>query len=132
MGFDASNSAEKEWWAKAAPVKSKPATIEAAIVRTFMLRSSKSNRGETNAALRAIVLTEIYRQIFPADPAQLPAARPWLRVRARVVDRDLITQRVVVGACEALDERQLIGVRQAAVREPEIFVEARRPHDQRV
>src|SRR5688572_22529390 len=96
-GFAASNSAENEWCAYAAPVVSNAATIEAATVRTFIVRSSEAVCGAW-PPLRAVVLTEIYRQILTADPAQLPGARPRLRVGTGIVDRDFITQRVVVGA----------------------------------
>src|SRR5688572_11106395 len=127
-GFAASNSAENEWCANAAPVMSRPATIKAATVRTFIVQSSKTTRGNERPCgdygrLRPVVLTEINRQIFAADPAQIPGARPRLRVSAGVVNRDLVAQRVVVGTRETLDECELVRMRQAAVREPEVLVE---------
>src|SRR5436190_2705554 len=129
-GLSASNSAENEWCANAAPESSMHATNEAASVRTFIVRSSESIRRIVRG-LRPIVLTEIDGQ-FAFDPLELPAARPRLRVGAGVVDGYFVLERVVVGAREALDERELVRVRQPAVREPEVLVEAGRAHDERV
>src|SRR5258706_12514057 len=65
-------------------------------------------------------------------PAERPAGRPRPGIRAGVVHREVVLQRVVVGPRRLFNQLQLIGVRQAAVREPEIFVEAARVNRERV
>ena len=54
---------------------------------------------------------------------QVPGGGPRPRVRARIVDPDLVLQGVVVAASEALHEVQEVGVGQPAVGEPEIVDE---------
>src|SRR5690606_30244280 len=68
-----------------------------------------------------VVLAEIRRQILAPDPAQLPAALPRPRISARIVDRDLVPQRVEIRPREALDQAEPVRVRQAAAREPEVL-----------
>src|SRR5262245_15534862 len=104
-GFAASNSAENEWCASAAPDRSMPATSEAATMRTFILRSSNQLGSRSARCSCAIVLTEIDGHLA-LDPLELPTARPRFRIGTRIVDRDLIAQRVVVGAREALGQRR--------------------------
>src|SRR5262245_56339183 len=82
--------------------------------------------------LRPVVLTKVHRQLLAADPTQIPAHRPRFRVRARIVDRDLVVQRIEIRPREALRQAQQVRVRQPAVREPEILVESGRLDDERV
>src|SRR4030081_2321024 len=73
---------------------------------------------------RPVVLAQMPRHFFPCHPAKRQTARPRSRVRAGVLDRDIVLQSVEVRARESLDEPKLIGVRKTAVGEPEILVEA--------
>src|SRR3954447_20104856 len=67
------------------------------------------------ARLRAIVLTEEVRRLLAGHPLQIPAALPRPRVGAGIVDRRFVVQRAEVRTGEALDQVQLLGVRQAAI-----------------
>ena len=68
----------------------------------------------------------------PYFPAQVELARPRGGVGARIVHRDFVGDRRLVGAGELLDRVHLAGVRQAAPIEPEALVVAGRVHDERI
>src|SRR6185369_4191262 len=70
----------------------------------------------------SIVLAVESWQIF-GDPLKSPTSRPRFRVCARIVDRDLVLQRVEIRASKALNQVKLFGVRQSAVTEPEFLIE---------
>src|SRR5256885_16874428 len=65
-------------------------------------------------------------------PSQRPARRPRARVRAGIVYRQIVLERIEVRTREFLNQLQLISMRQPAVGEPEILVEPARVDDQRV
>src|SRR5688572_10143766 len=71
-------------------------------------------------------------QLLPGDPAQLPTAGPGPRERARILDGDLVLERVEVRPRKPLDQLQLVRVRNPAVGEPEVLVETPRVHDERI
>src|SRR5205085_2673784 len=80
---------------------------------------------------RPVVLAIRDRQILARHPLQRPARRPRARVRAGIIDRNVVLQRIEVGARESFDQVKLLGVGKAAVAEPEFLIEARRIDDER-
>src|SRR5262245_39434255 len=77
-----------------------------------------------------VVMAEVFmdfaaRRIVVIDglPWNQPSSRPWTRIRAFVVDRRFIFQRVVVHACESFGEMEKTRMRQAAANHPEPFTE---------
>src|SRR5262249_33536924 len=80
----------------------------------------------------SIVLAEVFRHVLAGHPAQRPPRGPLARVGARILDCDIVTQRVEIRARQPLDEVKLAGVRQAAVAEPEPLVEVLRVEHERV
>src|SRR5688572_22286844 len=65
----------------------------------------------------------MHRQFCSTHPAERPAARPGSRICAGVLYRYFVSQRVEIHPREPLDQPKLIGVRQPAIGEPEVFVE---------
>src|SRR5215831_7879432 len=65
-------------------------------------------------------------------PAEGPAGRPRTRISAGIVHREVVLQRVVIGPRDLLDQLQLIGVWQTAIREPEVLIETARVGHERV
>src|SRR5690606_36499833 len=70
------------------------------------------------------LLADVFEELRAFVPLQLKARRPRRRVGTRVVDRDLVIDERGVDACEALDDVELLRMRQAASIHPEAFVEA--------
>src|SRR6185503_2955294 len=130
IGLLASNSAANEWCACTAPAVS----INAARMppnRYLLIFTPSTPQGADPALLYfrtyslcermprklwPIVLAEINRQLLAAHPPKRPGGLPVPRVGRWIAHRHLVFQRVEIGPGEALDQTQLIGVRQAAVR----------------
>src|SRR5690606_12021501 len=91
----------------------------------------KARRRSVAATPSAHVFAELFLDVA-FDPLERPFGGPRPSVRARVVDRDFVPQRIEVGAREALREPERLGVRQSAVRKPEAGIEAARFDDERV
>src|SRR6185503_16234617 len=81
---------------------------------------------------KVVVLTDVFEEFLFRIPAKEKAPGPCGGVGARIVDRYLILDGLGIGACEALDHVELIGMRHAQPVEPEVFVEAPRIDNQRV
>src|SRR6476620_3738164 len=74
---------------------------------------------------RSVVLAVVSGHVLTRHPAHCPARRPLPCISTQIVDRDLVLERVEIGPREFLNQSKLVGVRQAAVGEPEILVESR-------
>ena len=83
--------------------------------------------------IEVVVGTEILddRLVGPRD---VPARRPWPRIRLRIVDRDLVAQCVEGRTRDALDQMQRIGMHHAGrpARKPESLVESNGIDDERI
>src|SRR5690606_24901026 len=79
-----------------------------------------------------VVVTEVLDDVLVGYPLLRPRRGPRARVRPRVVDRDLVSERVDVRARDALDQMQRLGVRIAFTVQPEPLVEADRVDHERV
>src|SRR5581483_2322590 len=65
-------------------------------------------------------------------PTQRPTGRrPRPRVRTRILYGQIVLERIEIRTRDLLDQFQLIGVRQAAISEPEILVKSPRINDKR-
>src|SRR5688572_21524147 len=66
-----------------------------------------------------VVLTYVLEQFESRTAPKEDAARPCRRVRAGIVDRHFILQRVEIGAREAFDQVELLSMRTALPVHPE-------------
>src|SRR5688572_19886602 len=97
-------------------------TAHSSTDRTQIRRNALADMLVPREGLRSIVLAVVGRQII-GHPLKGPRGLPRPRIGARVVDRDLVSQRVVITAGEALDEVQQVGMWQPATGEPELVDE---------
>src|SRR5580765_5460071 len=72
----------------------------------------------------------MHGELFAGYPAKGPAGRPGFRKCTRIVDRQIVFQRVEIRAREALGQLELLRMGNTAVGEPEVLVEARGADDE--
>src|SRR6185437_1835034 len=80
-------------------------------------------RADHARRVAVVFLTEIVEGLVTRGPAQVPASRPGLRVRARIIDRRFVLELIEIRTRDVLDEMCLRGVRDSLAREPEALVE---------
>src|SRR5215510_13974221 len=83
-----------------------------------------------SSCLRSIVLTIVRREFFSCNPLHSPVGGPGLCVCARIVDCDVVLQRIKVRTRDALDEMEFPGVWKSSIREPEFLIKVFRVDDQ--
>src|SRR5688572_28842991 len=88
--------------------------------------------GEQAAHPGAVLLTDVLLNLAFLVPDDVEANGPWFGVRAGIVDRRFVTQRVKVLPCVSLDQVQLIGMGVAGHVDPAAFVETDDIDDERV
>ena len=74
----------------------------------------------------------VFERFLARREAHLEAAAPRPRIRAWIVDRNLVLDRVEVSPSELLDQMKLVGVRRAGLIHPGALVESHRIDDERV
>ena len=79
-----------------------------------------------------VLVADVLEQIGTVLIRAVPDHREGPRVRAWIVDGDLVVEMIEVRPAEALDDVQLLGVRMSCEIEPEAIVEAHLVHDERV
>ena len=79
-----------------------------------------------------VVLTDEFKALHPGLPGHVEAALPCRGIRAGIVNRDLVSDRVEVGAREPFDHVQLVGRRHSQVVDPHALVESDGVDHQRV
>src|SRR5262245_4516605 len=81
---------------------------------------------------KVVVLADVLEQLLSRIPEKEEPAGPWRRIRAGIIDRDLVLHGVGVGAREPFSQVQLFGGWKSVAVEPEILMEPYSVHDQRV
>src|SRR5690606_35293827 len=89
-------------------------------------------RADHALGVEVVFVAEVVERLVLGDPRDQPAAAPRIRVRARVVDRDLVDERVDIAPRDAPNRTELRRVRHAFAAQPELLVETDGVDDQRV
>src|SRR5262245_34261328 len=94
-GFCASNSVANAWCAHAGTApRSSAQAIKETTIRCIVC----------SPCLRSVVLTIVRREFFAFHPLHGPVGAPRFRIRARVVDGDVVLQRIKVWTRDMLDQ----------------------------
>jgi len=89
-------------------------------------------RADHQRAREIVFLADVFEQFHAGLHEQEKASGPRRGVGAGVVNRDLVFDRIRVGASETLDEMKLVGRGEAVAVEPEALVETDRVDDERI
>src|SRR6185437_6871500 len=89
-------------------------------------------RADHARRIAVVFLAEIVEGLVARGPAQVPASRPGLRVRAGIIERGFVLELIEIRARDVLDEMRLGGVGDPFAREPETLVEPNRVDHERV
>src|SRR5690606_14426879 len=137
MGFTASPSgARRPATGLSGRRAGRGAVIGAAAVSSWNDRARPVHLGPLAADHQLVsvvrLLANVLEKLRAFAPRELERAGPRSRVRARIVDGDLVVDHALVDARKPLDGVHLLRMRQAPAIEPEAFVEARAVDDERI